>query len=1209
MKRGCSSPLTPLALATCGLALAFVGTLEAGPQWGTRSYDEERPLYLALVSSLDRRHNDLSERKRQVEGKLQGLIDGLSWYEKSAALDDYRRTDSYRNQTALLENARIDEEEERKDYEVQRSGRPNEQLPGVRSRYWAAHIEWLQARNALVEREIEAADAQLVVMTHQTTSAWDEFWADTFDDVVYIFKEVVVALVGDIYQCFEDKVLDGFSVVLGNAPTGMIDPSFSPQNLWAQGPLTVGDLVNVQACIDGPLMKTVVNALSTSLKKQFIDAHVSENRVLPEVAAWWWDEIVAAKPPDKTFAQRVQQRMMSRTTLENAVKQHVDETAIRLYAQDEAAALEQRYNSVLKTTKDPAQVRKTMRGIARERAQNRFADKANPVQQAARSAALGIDIFAELYKLYENSAVFREIESNEVARYQKVVACLTSKNETPKAGPVIAVLKAPANQFASWLRDCKQQQDANAAAQAAQTADLVPILQQLQALAAAIEAQLRGAEAGCATSRTQLDALKGRLDAVTSKLAALETSIPQTATPGPGAGDPVAEATRLADAMSAAAAQVVEAKQRVEDGRDRACRAAVAAAMARTPEDHSRQLAEAAAATGDARSQNAVAQSAATRAATAWQQFQALLQPPAPTSSGPDPKAELAAAKTELESIESEAGRHDGTAATAQDASDALDQARTRAASLYNAALSQPSAGSGGADTSDKMRQIEGAFGRIQNLGGGALTACIADLPPLIAEVRTGHAAARTRATTVEAKLPSGSGGPRIPAGVTQLASSARASADTAEIYADATDAIAADAEACRQQAVNIRVPTAPTPTPTPPPLPPSPSNPQAGGAGTAGGGWTGGNVTTLSDPGAGPTTPQPDPTAPPTGGSGADPQGPVTPVSGTPLLPSQPGYGRIDVSGIIAGIRAAKDACNMAQAMALVAQVDALDPGNAWVAANRGVLQRMAQGQAAAYGFLQQGQAALQANDLAGASQAAQQAASAAPSCMRPKVEPLVAAVNSAIQAEDARQRADRQRTAGGILSGLISVVKVVGAVRGGKAQDIANALSGASGGNTGLGGAIGTLFDPCSIQFAPPTAANPSFSCTCPGYTFQGGVCVAPGGVAPGGAGGGPVAVDTRTTTCGATSKSGADAPASITVNMQGLSGTANFSYNMITVKDRMMVRQGNQVLLDTGCVSGSNSVGLPISPMGGPVTVIVQPACEKSGTQWSFTLGCPQ
>lgn len=104
-------------------------------------------------------------------------------------------------------------------------------------------------------------------------------------------------------------------------------------------------------------------------------------------------------------------------------------------------------------------------------------------------------------------------------------------------------------------------------------------------------------------------------------------------------------------------------------------------------------------------------------------------------------------------------------------------------------------------------------------------------------------------------------------------------------------------------------------------------------------------------------------------------------------------------------------------------------------------------------------------------------------------------------------------------------------------------------------------------------------------------------------------PQPIDNRSVNCSTTTKSGTDAPATIIVKVGWNPGIAIFSYEMYTVKDRMIVVYGGQTLLDTGCVSGNRRVNLYLSGKSDKVTVYVKPACEKSGTQWNFTLECPK
>lgn len=94
-----------------------------------------------------------------------------------------------------------------------------------------------------------------------------------------------------------------------------------------------------------------------------------------------------------------------------------------------------------------------------------------------------------------------------------------------------------------------------------------------------------------------------------------------------------------------------------------------------------------------------------------------------------------------------------------------------------------------------------------------------------------------------------------------------------------------------------------------------------------------------------------------------------------------------------------------------------------------------------------------------------------------------------------------------------------------------------------------------------------------------------------------------------CNTISKAGTNPPQTITVNVGRVAGTVRFSYDMYRVPDHMEVQYGGQVVADTGCVSGRNTLAIALSGASDQVTVVVKPACQKSeSTRWDFTLGCP-
>ena len=97
--------------------------------------------------------------------------------------------------------------------------------------------------------------------------------------------------------------------------------------------------------------------------------------------------------------------------------------------------------------------------------------------------------------------------------------------------------------------------------------------------------------------------------------------------------------------------------------------------------------------------------------------------------------------------------------------------------------------------------------------------------------------------------------------------------------------------------------------------------------------------------------------------------------------------------------------------------------------------------------------------------------------------------------------------------------------------------------------------------------------------------------------------------TAACNDVVQAGNDLPITQVVNMGKAAGTFNFSWEMYSIKDRMIVRYGSTVLYDTGCVSGNGTVALTYSGASTQVSVEVVPNCDATtGTAWDFTVSCP-
>lgn len=98
-------------------------------------------------------------------------------------------------------------------------------------------------------------------------------------------------------------------------------------------------------------------------------------------------------------------------------------------------------------------------------------------------------------------------------------------------------------------------------------------------------------------------------------------------------------------------------------------------------------------------------------------------------------------------------------------------------------------------------------------------------------------------------------------------------------------------------------------------------------------------------------------------------------------------------------------------------------------------------------------------------------------------------------------------------------------------------------------------------------------------------------------------------RTASCNAAVKAGANRPETVQIDLGFNGGNATFSWQMFTVKDRMVITAGGH-RKDTGCVSQIGRFDFFIPPGAGRATVQVFPDCERRGnTRWNFKFECPR
>jgi hypothetical protein len=89
------------------------------------------------------------------------------------------------------------------------------------------------------------------------------------------------------------------------------------------------------------------------------------------------------------------------------------------------------------------------------------------------------------------------------------------------------------------------------------------------------------------------------------------------------------------------------------------------------------------------------------------------------------------------------------------------------------------------------------------------------------------------------------------------------------------------------------------------------------------------------------------------------------------------------------------------------------------------------------------------------------------------------------------------------------------------------------------------------------------------------------------------------------------GGDTPDTRDIMLGRSSGTSQFDFDTFSIPDQIIVTYEGRVLLDTGCVGTSGSRSLTYSGSSTEMKVEVRPNCQggTSGTQWQYTLHCPQ
>jgi hypothetical protein len=418
------------------------------PDWGSRPFEIEKPEDDALVAALEREGNQLLSRIRQVRNDTEAFLANRS--EGEQLTEAYTHHADYRNRNDLFERRYQAEREAKALFDDADAVYTPEDLRRAEARasLWRKSLDWRRRRNAARQAQLALLDSRLVVMRGLAGLDWEEFWQDNAEDLVFVYKEVLVQYPSDVAKCLISLGWTQVSAYLGAHPSPDVSVPAAPIPIFPDLVAKAGS-----DCVIGSGYGALVNAFEAAWKKQFLDS-MRERGVLEGVAEYWWDEIVAAKLPEDEALLDQLRRFIAKETedaAKGAASAYAEGVTARTLAARELPQLRQRFES-LSQNASPAS-RRHLSEQMRQSAAEGGRQRAEKLMQASK---LLVDYSMKAAELYANSRTFAEIEANELARYRRVIRCLEARREPVTAEAVKGVLR-DASGFAAFVRECHAQ--------------------------------------------------------------------------------------------------------------------------------------------------------------------------------------------------------------------------------------------------------------------------------------------------------------------------------------------------------------------------------------------------------------------------------------------------------------------------------------------------------------------------------------------------------------------------------------------------------------------------------------------------------------------------------------------------------------------------------------------------------------------------------
>jgi len=441
-------PLTPARILLFLILFTYICVSPAWAKtWGKLPYQQEVGKFKARKTELTRQINQVSSRGNQVQNQLQAFLASWSKADRAKAFNwfqtEYKNARSFKNRyqesQAAYKTAASDYEDRYRELST-----IDKTLDGSFNRHardvlWSAELRMLERKLIAMRDELRYRDLELQAIKAYEGIYWTDFFNDTMNDLQYILRRYVDSLTDEFFKCFLNTATAYGKSKMLKRPPPQIGAGFGTLNKSGQ----------LYQCARGIALNSIVNALESAVRKQFVDS-MEDKGIETQVAEFWWTDYVMPKAANQSRTHQAMRHYFSlkflKTQLNDEAKRYLQS---RLYADIKGGLINR-----LKSLGSQARYGDNAKRLNENTAKDRVAK--HTAMQALEAADFTVKYGEQALTLYYNQVGFEDIAADLINKRRIIKECLRKKKKPDHAPAIISVFKYSVQGWLDFLRDCRE---------------------------------------------------------------------------------------------------------------------------------------------------------------------------------------------------------------------------------------------------------------------------------------------------------------------------------------------------------------------------------------------------------------------------------------------------------------------------------------------------------------------------------------------------------------------------------------------------------------------------------------------------------------------------------------------------------------------------------------------------------------------------------